>query len=394
MGFQLLRRAARGAGEEKASAVGPLLAFHAGGRAVWSPRDQVSLIRNGYLGNVIGFRAVRMVAEAAAAIPLLVSENGTRMSAHPVLRLLARPNPGQDGRAFLECVYGHLQLTGNAYLEAAVRGTDGLPRELYCLRPDRMAVVPGPDGWPVAYEYTVGRRKHRFAMTGEADPLLHLRAFHPLDDHYGMSPLEAAAASVDVHNAAARWSKALLDNAARPSGAIVVAGREGGGQLSEEQYQRLVRELEENHQGARNAGRPLLLEGGLDWKPMGYSPREMDFLETRNAAAREIALAFGVPPMLLGLPGDNTYANYQEANRAFYRQTVLPLVRKTAAAIAGWLSSGTRSELALEPDQDSIPALGPEREALWRRVVRADFLTDDEKRALLGLPRRGRGGEP
>lgn len=389
MVFRLFRRASE-PGEKKASAVGPLLAFHGTGRAVWSPRDYQSLTRLGYEQNVIGFRAVRMVAEAAAAIPLLLTEDGARMSEHPVLRLMERPNPGQGGRSFLETVYGHLQLSGNAYIEGASHGADRLPRELHCLRPDRMSVVPGPDGWPMAYEYTVGRHKHRFDMTGELDPILHLKSFHPLNDHYGLSPLEAAAAAIDVHNAAARWSKALLDNAARPSGAIVFAGRDGGGQLSEEQYQRLAREIEENHVGARNAGRPMLLEGGLDWKPMGYSPQEMDFLQTKHAAAREIALAFGVPPMLLGLPGDNTYSNYQEANRAFYRQTVLPLVRKTASAIAMWLGQGAGTALTLEPDQDAIPALAVEREALWRRVAQATFLGDDEKRALLGLaPREG-----
>jgi HK97 family phage portal protein len=389
MGFRLFRRAASAPAEEKASAVGPLMAFHGTGRAVWSPRDHVSLTRNGYEQNVVGFRAVRMVAEAAAAIPLVLTENGARMTEHPVLRLLERPNPGQTGRGFVECLYGHLQLSGNAYVEAAGHGNDGLPRELHCLRPDRMSVVPGPDGWPMAYEYSVGRQKHRFDMTGEVDPILHLKAFHPLDDHYGLSPLEAAASAIDVHNAASRWSKALLDNAARPSGAIVFAGKDGGGHLSEEQYQRLLSELEENHQGARNAGRPLLLEGGLDWRPMGYSPQDMEFLETKNAAARDIALAFGVPPMLLGLPGDNTYSNYQEANRAFYRQTVLPLVRKTASALAGWLSAGFHATLGIEPDQDGIPALFAERDALWRRVGGASFLDEDEKRALLGLPKRG-----
>jgi len=328
-----------------------------------------------------------MVAESAAAIPLVLTEAGARMTVHPVLRLLARPNPGQGGRSFMECLYGYLQLSGNAYVEAAGHDGDGAPRELHCLRPDRMSVVPGPDGWPMAYEYAVGRQKHRFEMTGEIDPILHLKAFHPLDDHYGMSPLAAAAASVDVHNAAARWSKALLDNAARPSGAIVFAG-EGGGHMSEEQYQRLVRELEDNHQGARNAGRPLLLEGGLDWRPMGYSPQDMEFLETKNAAARDISLAFGVPPMLLGLPGDNTYSNYQEANRAFYRQTILPLVRKTAGALAVWLGAAAGADLGLEPDLDAVPALSSEREALWRRVGAASFLDEGEKRALLGLPER------
>jgi HK97 family phage portal protein len=388
MGFRLFRAAETRPREEKASAAGPLMAFHGTGRAVWSPRDYASLTRNGYEQNVIGFRSVRMVAESAAAIPLVLAEDGARMAEHPVVRLLARPNPGQGGRSFLETVYGHLQLSGNAYLEGAGHDARGLPRELHCLRPDRMSVVPGPDGWPMAYEYVVGRQKHRFDMTGETDPILHLKSFHPSDDHYGMSPLEAAASSIDVHNAAARWSKALLDNAARPSGAIVFAGTDGGGHLSEEQYQRLLRELEDNHQGARNAGRPLLLEGGLDWRPMGYSPQDMEFLATKNAAARDIALAFGVPPMLLGLPGDNTYSNYQEANRAFYRQTVLPMVRKTANAVAAWLGAGSGESLSLEPDLDAVPALSAERDALWRRVGNAGFLDEDEKRALLGLPKK------
>src|SRR5262249_6059682 len=147
---------------------------------------------------------------------------------------------------------------------------------------------------------------------GGVPPILHLTCFHPLDDHYGLSSLEAAAVAVDTHNAAASWNKALLDNAARPSGALVYAGPDGA-VLSDNQFQRLKRELEDTYQGAVNAGRPLLLEGGLDWKAMSLSPKDMDFMEAKHAAAREIALAFGVPPMLLGIPGDNTYSNYQEA---------------------------------------------------------------------------------
>lgn len=382
------RAAEGGPSEAKASAAGPLMAFQSLGRAVWSARDWVSLTRQGYELNVVGFRAVRMVADAAAAIPLTLCDCAERQLEHPILRLLARPNPVQDGASLLEVLYSHLQLTGNAYLEGAAHDAMGLPRELHALRPDRMTLVPGPDGWPMAYDYTVGRAKHRFEMTGAIKPILHLKTFHPLDDHYGMSPMEAAAQSVDVHNAAQRWTKSLLDNAARPSGAIVFANKEGGTHLSAEQYERLVRELEDNHQGARNAGRPLLLEGGLDWRPMGYSPEDMQFQETKAAAAREIALAFGVPPQLLGLPGDNTYSNYQEANRAFYRQTVLPLVRKTAAAIGNWLSDGVPGDIRLDPDLDQIPALGTEREAMWRRISEASFLDDDEKRQMLGLAPR------
>ncbi|MFL5026577.1 MAG: phage portal protein, partial [Microvirga sp.] len=156
---------------------------------------------------------------------------------------------------------------------------------------------------------------------------------------------------------------------------------------SDGQFERLKRELEDQYQGARNAGKPLLLEGGLDWKPLSLSPKDMDFVEAKAAAAREIALAFGVPPLLLGLPGDSTHANYAEANRAFYRQTVIPLVKRTAEALAHWLAPAYRETLALEPDLDAIEALADERESLWRRVSAAAFLSDDEKRAAVGYGR-------
>jgi HK97 family phage portal protein len=138
--------------------------------------------------------------------------------------------------------------------------------------------------------------------------------------------------------------------------------------------------------GARNAGRPMLLEGGLDWKPMGFSPSDMEFQKTKEAAAREIAVAFGVPPMLLGIPGEATFANYAEAHRAFYRLTVLPLVARVTAALSVWLSEHVGAALVLKPDLDQVPALAAERDAQWARVARAEFLTAAEKRALLGLP--------
>jgi HK97 family phage portal protein len=250
-----------------------------------------------------------------------------------------------------------------------------------------MKVVPGADGWPVAYEYSAGGAKHVFDMRQDRPPVLHVKSFHPQDDHYGLSPLTAAASAIDVHNSASTWSKALLDNAARPSGAIVYKGADGMGSLAADQYDRLVSELESHHQGARNAGRPMLLEGGLDWKPMGFSPSDLEFHRTKEAAARDVALAFGVPPMLLGLPGDNTYANYQEAHRAFYRLTVLPLVAKTLAAISGWLPAYYGAAFQIKVDEDNVPALAAEREALWRRISDAGFLSDGEKRALLGLPK-------
>lgn len=368
--------------ETKASAVGPLIALETLRQPAWTPRDYAAFAREGFMGNAIVYRCVRMIAETAASVPLLLYRGEEEIEAHALPDLINRPNPAQVGPEFLETLFGHLLVAGNSYIEAVA--IDDEIRELHVLRPDRVKVVPGADGWPEGYEYTVASRSVRLA--GDCVPgvrtVLHMKLFHAAHDHYGMSPLEAAATAIDLHNTATRWNKALLDNSARPSGALVYTSRDGN--LTTEQYERLKSELEQGFQGTANAGRPLLLEGGLDWKSMSLSPKDMDFLEAKNAAAREIALALGVPPMLLGIPGDNTYANMAEATRGFWRQTIIPLVGRTSKALSRWLAPAWDPDLELRPDLDAVEALSPEREALWARLEKASFLTLNEKRAAAG----------
>jgi len=376
------RAAASPAAEEtKASRTGPLIAMTGAGRPRWTPRDYGNLAREGFARNAVAYRCVRMIAEACAATPLVVFADGVRDDNHPAARLLRQPNPEQSGAEWLEGLYGALQTSGNAYVEAV---GEAEPEELWSLRPDRVQVVPGRAGWPDAYEYSVGGRSVRIGRAADGwMPVMQLKLWNPTDDHYGFSPLEAAASAIDVHNASGAWNKALLDNAARPSGALVFKGADGE-RLTETQFAMLKAELGEAHAGAVNAGRPMVLEGGLDWKPMSMSPADMDFIAGKHAAAREIALAFGVPPQLLGIPGDATYANYREANAAFWRGTVVPLARKTAGALSGWLG-GRFAGVRIEPDLDAVPALQPERDALWARLSGAGFLTDEERRRMAGV---------
>lgn len=329
------------------------------------------LAREGFERNPVAYRCVRLISEAAGSVRFAGSE--------ALVRLLERPNIEEHGADLMEAFYAHLMVSGDAYLEAAMM--DGEVRELFVLRPDRMRAVKGPRGWPVAWEHRIGSDVRRISR--EADgflPVMHLRLFHPANDYAGQSPLEAAARAVDVHNATGAWTKALLDNAARPSGALIYAG---GEDLTEEQRAELREEIERQYQGTGNAGRPMVLSGGLDWKPMSLSPAEMDFTEQRNVAAREIALAFGVPPMLLGIPGDATYANYREANSAFWRLTVLPLVNKAARAISGWLALRMAGEIAA--DLNGVPAFQDELAGQWARIDAASFLTVEEKRRLAGV---------
>lgn len=365
---------------------------HAPGKPVWMGRDYERFADEGYIRNVIAHRAVTLVAEAAANVPWVLFDmrggEARRIHGHPALKLLAQPNPSQGGVELFQSLYSYRLISGNAYLQAA-GPKEGPPRELYTLRPDRVSVIAGHDGLPAGYRYTLGDRYTDFPLDRlpGRGRVLHLKAFHPLNDWYGLSPIEAAAYSIDQHNQSGAWNQALLQNGARPSGALVVKpGETGGGDtLSEEQYHRIRQQMDEQFSGAANAGRPLLLEGGLDWREMSLSPREMDFIEAKNSAARDIALAFGVPPQMLGIPGDNTYANLAEARLALWEQTVLPLVDNVCGALNNWLLPHYGEGLELRFDTDTISALASRREQVWERINNATFLSDDEKRALVGL---------
>ena len=373
--------------EAKMSAAGPIIALQYQRQPVWSPRDYAAFAREGFMQNPVVYRSVRMIAEAATTVPFTLFSGNQEIDDHPLLDLLRQPNPLQCQPDLLEAWYGFLLVSGNAYLEAVAVGSD--IRELHVLRPDRMSIVPGTDGWPASYDYTVNG--HSVSFSGDSVPgvrqIKHMALFHPANDYYGMSPIEAAATAIDIHNAASAWNKAMLDNSALPSGALVYNA--GDRQLTAEQYGRLKSELEASFQGARNAGRPMLLEGGLDWRAMSMSPKDMDFIESKRAAARDIALALGVPPMLVGIPGDTTHANYAEANRSFWRHTVLPLATRTLKALSGWLGPAYGGGLELRADLDAVEALSPERDALWSRLNAAAFLTDDEKRAAAGYGGKG-----
>jgi HK97 family phage portal protein len=364
------------AGEQKRFAAAPLISLHTVGRPQWTPRNYAALAKEGFAGNAIGYRCIRMIAEAASSVPLLVYDGDKELASHPLKQLLARPNPAQTGRELIENMLSFLLVAGNSYVEVST--LDGTPRELVALRPDRVQVVAGANGWPEAYEYAVEGSAIRLS----AEAVLHLKLFNPLNDYYGMSPLEAASRSIDTHNSASAWNKAMLDNAARPSGALVFSS--GEGQLTDEQFDRLKSRLAGDFQGAVNAGRPMVLEGGLDWKEMSFSPKDMEFIEAKNASAREVALAFGVPPMLLGIPGDNTFANYAEANRTFWRQSVVPLLGRVTEALTNFLGPTFGEGIRVGLDLDQVEALSADRDALWARVDKASFLTPAEKREAVG----------
>lgn len=383
--------------ETRASKAGRLISLGVAHQPVWTPKQYDKLAEESYAKNAVAFRAINEIAKCAGSVPFLLfrgkGKNRVEIEESPLLDLLNRPNPMQGRSAFIQSLVGFYLIAGNTYIEGVGPKTKP-PRELWPKRPDRMIVKSGQFGLPEAYVYLSGGQKvewrvisprlqQRIPSAPGSSSILHLKAFHPLNDWYGMSPVEAAAYSIDQHNEAGKWNMARLQNDARPSGALVVDPKSGTG-LDDTQYARLKANIEEMYSGPNNAGRPLLLEGGLEWKEMGLSAVDQDWLNGKHTSARDIAMVFGMPSQMLGIPGDNTHRNMEEARLWLWEQTVMPLMDFLLGELNWWLTPHFGEGLELIFDMDEVPALVTRRHVLWDKVTKSDFLTVDEKREATG----------
>ena len=160
----------------------------------------------------------------------------------------------------------------------------------------------------------------------------------------------------------------------------------GDSVMGDEQFDRMKSQIEEQYSGSANAGRPMLLEGGLDWKAMGMSPDDMAILDTKNSAAIDVATAFGVPAQLVGIPISQTYNSYPEARLAFWEDTIIPLVKMVCAEETAWIQPVYGDEIKIVPNFDNIPAIVDKRATQWASADKSTDLTINERRALKGYP--------
>lgn len=348
--------------------------------------------KEGYQENAIVYRCVNEIANGAASIPLKVFQGDVELESHPLISLLERPNPMQASVEYFQALYSFLLLSGNSY--ALSSGVNQVPTELYLLRPDRVEIEPSDTSIPKSYKYKLNSqvvaRYEADPVTGQSE-IKHFKFWNPLDDYLGLSPLMAAAVDLDQHNMIAKHNIGLLNNGARPSGAIVFKPKDDLGNmmtLTETQRQQVVRDLEARFTGEKNAGRPMLLEGDFDWKEMAMSPRDMDFLQNKHMAAKDIALCFGVPSQLIGIPDSQTYANVQEARLALYEETIIPLARRVQSDLNEWLAPSFGDDISIEYDVDAIPAMTERRRRIYENVVsavREGIISRNEARDRLGL---------
>ena len=371
----------------------PMIAYSNVGTQTAPKESYADLAREGYQENAIVYRCVNEIANGAASVKFGLYRGEQPIESHPLLDLLMRPNPMNSQSEFFQEVYSYLLLAGNSYI-LKTGAENRSPSELYTLRPDRIKIVPSKREIPASFDYVVnGQTTARYEVdqsTGSSD-VKQIMLFNPLDDYYGLSPLKAASVDIDQHNLSNKHNVMLLMNGARPSGAVVYRPKDESGSntmLSDVQREQLRSDLLNRFEGSTNAGRTMILEGDFDYKEMGMSPKDMDFTGMKNFAARDIALCFGVPSQLVGIPDANTYSNMQEARLALYEETIIPMLRHIESDLNEWLVPQFGEDLNLKYLVDDIPAITERRRMIYDNVITAvdkGIITRNEARERLGL---------
>lgn len=376
--------------EVKRSRINEVLYASSAG-AQWTKKDYKKYAEESYLKNIIAFRCIVEIAKNTASVPFGLfsvnkkGERGEQLEDDPITDVLIRPNSDEGFPFFLAKATAFLIMAGNSYIERVTPKTGPnrfIPKELFVQRPDRMRIEPSPDKkriWRYIYEVN-GQETYWYVnpISLQSD-ILHLKEIHPTDDWYGAAITESVAREIDTSNEQTEWNKKLLENEGRPGLVVTIVGN-----LSDDQYEKMEKALASKHSGTANVGKSLILEGekGTTAQPYGWSPTDMDFIEGGRELARRIALGYGVPPQLLGIPGDSTYSNYETARLAFYEDTIFWYLNYFKSEMNNWLFKN-RDRKMIDYIIDDIPALAPRRERMWKRAQESQFLTINEKRALV-----------
>ena len=371
----------------------PIVSYQSLGYDVSTKIAYNDLAKEGYQENAIVYRCINEIANNASRVNINLFRGDQEVDNHPLLDLLYNPSPTQSQVEWFQGLYSYLLISGNNYM-LSVGGDNTPPTELYNLRPDRIQIRTGQRAMPQSYDYMIGGQIVESYEVDQAtgnSKIKHIKMFNPLDDYYGMSPIQASSVDIDQHNLANKHNVNLLQNGARPSGAVIFKPKDetgGSVQLSDNQRSQLQSDINSRFAGTGNAGRPMLLEGDFDWKEMGLSPKDMDFIQLKNMSAKDIALVYGVPSQLIGIPDAQTYSNFAEAKLALYNETIIPLLDKIQGDLNEWLVPQFNDEaLELRYDIDSIPAMAEQRRRVFESVtsgVKDGILTRNEAREQLG----------
>lgn len=273
-----------------------------------------------YREHVWVYACVNAIAQAISSVPLIFKTGNRKDSKvledHPLVDLFESPNPMMSGTQLIEATLIYLGLTGEAFYILERESESQVPREIWVIHPERFReVVDEKSGLVKGWVYAKGTKQ----IPLQNHEVVFFRYFNPYNDYRGLSPLQAARAGIEQDFWAGQYNKAFFQNSAQPGGVL-----ETSGNLTDEEYQRLLAQWQDRHRGAGKAHQIAILEGGLSYKQTGLSQKDMDFLEQRKWNREEIMAAFKVPKTELGFYDDVNFATAKTQRKLFWENTLLP----------------------------------------------------------------------
>lgn len=326
-----------------------------------------------------------LICGNVASLPLEVRQKVDGRSEfapdHPLQRILGvAPNADQTAFEFLEGAALALELWGNAYAERQI-GSTGQLVGLTLLHPGRVTVFRRADG-RLGYRWTTEAGKQREATE---DEIVHLRGFggHPLG---GLSTLAFARNAFGLARAIDRSAGGMFQNGMRPSGTLMFKDF-----LTNEQYELAQERLGENYVGAMNTGKPMILEGGVEWKPITINPEDAQMLESRRFSVEEICRFFGVPPHMVGHTDTSTSwgTGLTEQTLRFQKFTLRPRLKRIETALERQLltAADRAAGVSIKFNVEGLLRGDPKTRAEYYKAgLSSGWLTINEVRELEGRP--------
>ena len=356
-----------------------------------STGNYTELANKAYKRHPTLFAAIRQITSAAKAVPWAAyqaaeDDRVLLPAAHQLSKLLLNPSGSGGWQRFLQRTIVYLYVGGWVWLVKARSGAkgDGKVQTIHAIRPDLLKLERGENG-TVAYQYRTSPEE-KPSRSYPASDVTSLLVLDPTSDMKGLSPISVASVSVEQGNSARLWNKNLLSNSARPS--VMLIGK-GVGNLGIEERERIETKFESRFSGYKKAGKVGFIQGDIDVKELGMSPEEMEWLEGQMAADRLCAITVGVPPQLVGDTKSQTFANYEQARRSLYLETVLPFLCELRDELNTWLVPEFGDDLTVDFITDDVDALQESGNTRADRLAKSDWMTLGEKRSAAGLDLMG-----
>jgi HK97 family phage portal protein len=330
------------------------------------------------------YACVSAISETIASLPLILykrtaDDGRERAPEHPLYRVLhEQPNEIQTALEFREMMQAATLLRGNAHAEI-VRGSDGQVTSLLPLLPDRVATLQLDNG-RLAYDVTDTNGKVRRLLQHEVFHLRH-RSSNGL---MGVSPITASRETVQLALAERDHGNTTFINSAKLTGILKTESK-----LNPEQYEVAKQAWNSQYAGGENAGRTVLLHGGLDFTPISMSMEDAQWLEARQFSVEEIARLFRVPPTIIGDLRHGNYSNSVEMNRVFVVHTLRRHMTMWEQAISSSLLTPASRQVYFA--EHSVEGLlrgdSSNRADFYSKGIADGWLTVDEVRKYENLPK-------